>query len=407
LNETRIVSLDIGGTTAKCALINELRAPVTTEYSIEKTPTTAGYPIKTPVIELVEIGSGGGSIARIDEGGKLHVGPESAGAVPGPAVFGRGGTLPTTTDAQVLTRRLDPNNLLGGEIAPDLESCERAFEPLAKQLDLSLGEVARGVLRVANANMAGALRLVSVNKGYDPRDFTLVAFGGGGALHAAALGEALSFRKVIVPLGASVFSAWGMLVTDLRRDYLRTRITTLGKDESAAIHEAFEALADEARADFENAAVILERHADLRYRGQEHTVKIPFPELAPGAELVRVALEGFHTAHERAYSYRLDRTVELVNLHLVARVKVESAKLSELPRTGRSLSDARRSRRNVDFDELGSHEASIYDRALLEPEMAIQGPAVIEEPASTCVVPPGLTAVVDTYGNLHIAIGAA
>ena len=148
LNEPRIVSLDIGGTTAKCALINELRAPVTTDYSIEKTPTTAGYPIKIPVIELVEIGSGGGSIARIDEGGKLHVGPESAGAVPGLAVFGRGGMLPTTTDAQVLTGRLDPNNLLGGEITSDLESCERAFEPLVNQLDLSLSEVARGVLRL-------------------------------------------------------------------------------------------------------------------------------------------------------------------------------------------------------------------------------------------------------------------
>ena len=187
INEPEILALDIGGTTAKCSLIHQGRASITTDYVIEKTPTSAGYPIKTPVVDIVEIGNGGGSLAWIDAGGSLRVGPESAGSQPGPVAYGRGGTAPTTTDANLFTGRINPDAFAGGEIRPDEQAVQRAFQQLADQLDVSAMDCAHGVLQIANANMVNALKLISVNKGHDPRDFALMAFGGGGAMHAVAL----------------------------------------------------------------------------------------------------------------------------------------------------------------------------------------------------------------------------
>ena len=402
LGESNLATIDIGGTTAKCALVPGLEPRVTTDYFIEKTATEPGYPIKTPVIEIVEIGSGGGSIAAIDAGGRLRVGPESAGAVPGPAVYGRGGDRATTTDAHVLTGRIDPSNLLGGRIAGDLEQARQAFVPLANRLGVGVGTLASGVLRIANADMATALKLVSIDKGYDPRDFTLVAFGGGGALHAVALGEALRFRKVVVPRNPAVFSAWGMLVTDLRRDFVRTRITPLDESTAPALSAAFADLErgalDEVGRDSPGVELTCSRYADLRYRGQEHTVKIPFPDGAAAA------LERFHEAHERAYSYRLDQGVELVNLHVTVRGALGVAHPSPLPPGRSSVEDARTGTRTVDFDEEGRHDAAIYARALLPPGAEVSGPAILEEEASTCVLPPRRRARVDDYGHLHLTL---
>ena len=402
LGESDLATIDIGGTTAKCALVPGLEPRVTTDYFIEKTSTEPGYPIKTPVIEIVEIGSGGGSIASIDAGGRLRVGPESAGAVPGPAVYGRGGDQPTTTDANVLTGRIDAANLLGGRIAGDLQRARRAFAPLADTFGVTASVLASGVLRIANADMATALKLVSIDKGYDPRDFTLVAFGGGGALHAVALGEALRFRKVIVPRNPAVFSAWGMLVTDLRRDFVRTRITPLDESTAPILSAAFAALESDALnevgRDSPDIELTCSRYADLRYRGQEHTVKIPFPNG------IAAALESFHEAHERAYTYRLDQSVELVNLHVTVRGALGGAQQPPLPPGGSSVEDARTGTRTVDFDEEGRHETAIYQRAPLPPGAEISGPAIIEEEASTCVVPPRRLARVDDYGHLHLTL---
>lgn len=402
LGESNIATIDVGGTTAKCALVPGLEPRVTTDYFIEKSRTEPGYPIKTPVIEIVEIGSGGGSIAAIDAGRRLHVGPRSAGAVPGPAVYGRGGDQPTTTDANVLSGRIDASNLLGGRIAGDVERARRAFAPLADALGVTVGALAGGVLRIANADMATALKLVSIDKGYDPRDFTLVAFGGGGALHAVALGEALRFRKVIIPHNPAVFSAWGMLVTDLRRDFVQTRITLLTDSTAPAVSAAFadlerEALREVAQ-DSPETVLACSRYADLRYRGQEHTVKIPFPnDLAP-------TLERFHEAHERAYSFRLDQAVELVNLHVTVRGALGGAAHPRLEASGSSVEDARTGTRRVDFDADGHHDAAIYRRAKLAPGVEIAGPAIIEEEASTAVLPPGRRARVDDYGHLHLKL---
>ena len=402
LGESNLATIDIGGTTAKCALVPGLEPRVTTDYFIEKTATEPGYPIKTPVIEIVEIGSGGGSVAAIDAGGRLRVGPESAGAVPGPAVYGRGGDQPTTTDAHVLTGRIDASNLLGGRIAGDLERARRAFAPLAETLGVTAGALASGVLRIANADMATALKLVSIDKGYDPRDFTLVAFGGGGALHAVALGEALRFRKVIVPRNPAVFSAWGMLVTGLRRDFIRTRITPLDESTAPLLSAAFADLEsgalDEVGRDSPDVALTCSRYADLRYRGQEHTVKIPFPSDTAAA------LERFHEAHERAYTYRLDQGVELVNLHVTVRGALGGTHQPPLVRNGSSVENAFRGTRRVDFDEDGHLAAAIYQRALLPPGAEISGPAILEEEASTCVLPARRVARVDDYGHLHLTL---
>lgn len=407
IGEPNIIALDIGGTTAKCSLVERGQPRVTTEYRIEWSRTNPGYPIKTPVIDIVEIGNGGGSIAWLDEAASLHVGPQSAGAVPGPAAYGRGGTEPTTTDANLITGRIDPDYFLGGEITPDMDSVRRAFGKLAAQLESQIENVARGVIRIANGNMVNALKLVSLNRGHDPREFTLVAFGGGGGMHAAALAMELNIPKVIIPVNPAVFSAWGMLLTDLRRDYIRTRVTRLDSAIPAALQALFGELEALAGAEFAADGIsgdrlVLERFADMRYLGQEHTVKVRVPSGAVDARALSSAVESFHEAHEREYTYRLTSPVELVNYHVVGFGVVPKPELAKLKATGRRPEDAMRGKRTVDFDTHGVHIAAIYERSLLEPGMEIGGPAVVEEPATTIVIFPGQQAKVDDYGNLHI-----
>ena len=409
IGEPNIVTLDIGGTTAKCALIEHSQARVTTDYKIEWTRTNPGYPIKTPVIEMVEIGSGGGSIAWLDAGGKLHVGPQSAGAVPGPAAYGRGGTAPTTTDAQLVTGRINPDCFLGGDIKPDMDAVRKAFKVLMEKLSVTVEEAARGVIRIANANMVNALKLVSVNKGYDPRDFCLAAFGGGGAMHAISLAEELGFPRVIVPTNSAVFSAWSMLLTDLRRDYVRTHLVEFTDETGLIVGETFDEMSAEAIAEFSSDGIsedrlTFQRYADMRYLGQEHSVKVEFPDGMVGpVEVVEVG-SLFHEAHERLYTFRLDRPVELVNHHLVVIAEVPRPEIPKVTVTGATVDEALRGSRRVDFDESGIHEALIYERAVLEPGHEILGPAIVEEPAATLLLPPRRRLSVDSFGNLCVEL---
>lgn len=407
IGEPNIITLDIGGTTAKCSLVERGQPRVTTEYRIEWSRTNPGYPIKTPVIDIVEIGNGGGSIAWLDEADSLHVGPQSAGAVPGPAAYGLGGTAPTTTDANLITGRIDPDYFLGGEITPDMDNVRRAFGKLAAQLESQIDDVARGVIRIANANMVNALKLVSLNRGHDPREFTLVAFGGGGGLHAAALAMELNIPEIIIPINPAVFSAWGMLLTDLRRDYIRTRVTRLDSAPPADVQALFAELETLAAREFAADGIggdrlALQRFADMRYLGQEHTVKVPFPSGRVDAQAFSNAVERFHETHEREYTYRLSSLVELVNYHVVGFGLVPKPELAKLTATGRRPADVMRGRRSVDFDTHGVHTTAIYERKGLEPGMDIGGPAIVEEPATTIVVFPGQQATVDDYGNLRI-----
>ena len=409
LGEPNIIALDIGGTTAKCSLVERGQARITTDYRIEWSRTNPGYPIKTPVIDIVEIGNGGGSIAWVDQAGSLHVGPQSAGAVPGPAAYGRGGTVPTTTDANLITGRIDPAYFLGGEIQPDMANVRKAFAPLAKRLGTEIIDVAKGVIRIANANMVNALKLVSLNRGYDPREFTLMAFGGGGAMHGAALAKELNIPRVIIPLNPAVFSAWGMLLTDVRRDYIRTRVTRFDSSSAEDVTALFTDLESTAAREFAEDgiggdALVLKRYADMRYLGQEHTVKVSFPPGIVDQGLLSDPVMRFHEAHEREYTYRLTSPVELVNYHVVAFGLVSKPEVAKLERTGRSPSDALRGQREVDYDTDGVHLADIYDRALLEPGVRVGGPAIIQEPATTVVLFPGQSATVDDFGNLHIVL---
>ena len=407
IGERNLITLDIGGTTAKCSLVENGRVRVETEYKIERSRTNPGYPIQTPVVDIVEIGNGGGSIAWVDEAGALHAGPRSAGAVPGPAAYGRGGEEPTTTDANLLVGRINPDYFAGGEIEPDMENVQKAMGRLAERLGTGTEETARGIIRLANANMVNALKLVSLNRGHDPQDFTLVAFGGGGAMHAADLAEELNIRRVVVPENCATFSAWGMLRTDLRRDYLRTQAARLDSVPPEEIGHLFEQSATEAVADFESDGVgadrlIFHRHADMRYAGQEHTVKVPFPAGEVTREKLVEAERRFHEAHEREYAFRLDSPVEIVNYHLVAYGAVRKPEMAKLERTAREVADAIKGRREVDFGVHGVHTAGIYDRSFLGPGAEFLGPAVVEEPMTTVVVPPGWLTAVDQYGNLHL-----
>ncbi|WP_239018190.1 hydantoinase/oxoprolinase family protein [Sphingomonas flavalba] len=407
IDEPDLLVLDIGGTTAKCALIEDGEVKVGTDYYIERDRKRPGYPIQTPVAEIVEIGNGGGSIAWVDDGGKLHVGPRSAGARPGPAAYGRGGDQPTTTDANLLLGRIDPATFVGGEVVPDWAAIDGAFAPLARRLEMDNAQLAAGIVRIANANMVNALRLVSTNKGYDPRDFALLVCGGGGAMHGVALAEELGVRHVIVPVNSSAFSAWGMLLSDLRRDYLRTSLVDLDDGARAQVEALFSELEATATADFaEDGAQNpprFERFADMRYLGQEHTVKVPMA----GADTLAALIDRFHALHEKRYTYRLDGAVQLVNAHLVALIEVPKPSLPERPATGAPLATARIGSRRVSFDRQGAHDAAIYDGLALEPGMAFAGPAVVQEPSATLVVPPGHGVSIDRFGNYHVHLGAA
>lgn len=409
IGEPNLIVLDIGGTTAKCTLIENGEFKVTTEYYIERDRRHPGYPVQTPVSEIVEIGNGGGSIAWIDVGGKLHVGPRSAGAMPGPAAYGRGGKEPTTTDANLVLGRIDPDSFVGGEVTPDWEAVDGAFKPLCETLDMTTAELARGVVRIANANMTNALRLVSTNKGHDPREFALMAFGGGGAMHAVALAEELKVPRVIIPVNSSVFSAWGMLLADLRRDYIRTRLTALVPANAMEIREAYDSIARDAVQDFARDGVHGAPHfsslADLRYLGQEHTVSVPFEIETDGPDGFAALAERFHAAHEKRYTYRLDNAIQIVNFHVVATVPVAKPQLAKRAVTGRKVEDTFIKTRQVDYDQHGVHDAAIHDGLRMEPGMLLVGPAVIQEPSVTLVVPPGKRVTLDDYGNYHIHLG--
>jgi N-methylhydantoinase A len=405
--EPNLIALDIGGTTAKCSLIEGGRIRVVSDYWFERSRRSAGYPITVPVVDLVEIGAGGGSIAQVDEFGKLHVGPESAGAVPGPASYGRGGEAATTTDANLVLGRINPQWFCGGEIEADMDAVARVLRPVAGALGVEPVEAARGIVRVANNNMVNALKLVSVNRGYDPRDFTLVAFGGGGGLHAVALAAELGVRKVVVPRAAEVFSAWGMLMGDLRRDYFVTRLSPMSPESNGRLDELLAEVSESALALFDAERVPRDRvsflrYGSLRYENQEHAVEVLLPD---GALDVADVLERFHDAYEREYTYRLPAGVELIGVHVVAVADVGKLEPAPLPSNGATIDDALKGRRTVDYGLEGVHDAEIYEGELLPPGARFTGPAIVESLGSTVVVHPGNAVAVDAYGSLVIEVG--
>ena len=405
IGEKNIIAFDIGGTTAKCSLIENGEVKVSTDYYIERDSRHAGYPIKTPVVDIVEIGNGGGSIAWIDPAGSLKVGPQSAGAFPGPIAYGQGGKEPTTTDANLLTGRLSPKNF---DYEVDMEAVKSTIQSkIGSRFEMSAEEAALGIIRIANSNMLNALKLISIRKGHNPKEFTLLAFGGGGSMHAPALALELGVKKVVVPIASPVFSAWGMLLTDLRHDYIKTYIKRMNELTLEEINDAWIAIEAQALHHFEDEGMTAEqvefhRFADMRYLGQEHTVKVPVDNDMWTDASKQKAIEDFHKLHEKNFTFKLEEAqTEIVNLHLTAFGKVEKPEIKKQIKAG-TLQSAYKEEREVYFENEGWLTTNVYDREKLPTNEVLRGPAIIEEKAAVTVIYKQQQLHADEYGNLII-----
>ncbi|MBI3976964.1 MAG: hydantoinase/oxoprolinase family protein [Chloroflexi bacterium] len=416
-----VLSLDMGGTTAKAGMVQNGQPRVTKEYEVGNIAHTGGvgqarfggYPIRTPVIDLVEIGAGGGSIAWVDPGGILRVGPQSAGADPGPVCYNRGGTEPTVTDANLALGRLNPRYFLGGEIELDVEAARRAIEErCAKPLGLDVTTAAHGIIEIANAAMTNALRIVSIQRGYDPREFVLVAFGGAGPAHANRLAEEMFVPVTVIPMSPGITSAMGLLVTDLKHDYSITRIVRTDRLDLAEINGIYRKQEQEGAAMLARERVPADemefvRQVDMRYVGQSYELTVP----VPGGELTRAHInqivERFHVEHDRAYGRAApEEPTEFVNLRLTAVGSIAKPRLRELSPNGAQPADALKEHRKVYFAEAAGYvSCPIYDRYHLARGARLAGPAIVEEMDSTTVIHPGFFAEVDRFGNLLLQKG--
>lgn len=407
IGESNIIAFDIGGTTAKCSLIENGEMKVSTDYYIEKSSFQAGYPVRIPVVDIVEIGNGGGSIAWIDEVGSLKVGPQSAGSRPGPIAYGQGGTEPTTTDANLLTGRLSPENF---DYSVNLSKIEEAIkEKIGNPFSMTAVEAALGIIRIANANMLNALKLISIRKGHDPRQFTMVAFGGGGSMHAAALAKEIGIKKVVIPFASAVFSAWGMLMTDLRQDQVITYNRAFSNIDFMELDAQWTMIENDLQQRYVEDGVIenivFSRFVDVRYVGQEHTVKVPVPSGEWDAEIVDEIIEQFHMLHEKNYTFRLqDTACEIVSLHVTAFGQVRKPELSKHWQNG-AINEALKEVRPVYYDQEGWVDTPVYARHLLPTNQIITGPAIVEEKASVTIIEKGQSIFADEYRNLIINTG--
>lgn len=402
-----LITLDMGGTSTDVALLRQGKPTLASESEL------AGEVIRAAMLDITTIGAGGGSIAWADEGGRLKVGPQSAGADPGPACYGRGGTQPTVTDANLVLGYLGTDAFLGGRMRLDRAAAEAAVDRLAAELGLSRLETAHGIFRIANANMLRAIRLVSVERGLDPRRFALLAFGGAGPVHAAALAAELDIPRVIVPRNPGNFSAFGLLVADLSRDAVRTQLTPLRPEALDGIRQVYvdlEAqLIEQFAADgFDPGQVVFRRSVDARYVGQAYEVNVTVPVglLAPSD--VGALEEAFHAAHAERYGHSAPgEPVELVNFRAIATVPTAKPAFPRLERTDSDGAAARIGERPAWFDGSGDPVPTpVLDRDQLDAGVVLTGPAIIEEPGATTVLLPGQRAEVDDLGNIVIAVGA-
>jgi len=396
------IGLDMGGTSCDVSLVYGGESHVTKDWYIEY-----GYPICFPSIEVLTIGAGGGSLAWIDEAGSLHNGPQSAGANPGPACYGQGSDKPTNTDANVFLGRLG-TGLAGGAINLDAAAAENSVRThTAEALGMSVPEAAKAIISVANANMADAVRVISIRRGHDPRDFALVAFGGAGALHGAALAKELAIPVVIVPPSPGITSAMGCLLVDIRHDLATTYLTLVDDADAGAIEQEFVALEKEAveRLNAESVPpenMILQRSIDMRYQGQWRSLGIP---IAGKVTSVGDTVAAFHNAHEREYNYRREEApVEIYRLNLTAVGTTPKAELAKHKTNGNAL-PAPKTKRPVWFDENDDAvDTPIYERDDLPAGVTVDGPAIIEQVDSTTVVPPGVKAEIDPWLNIRMRI---
>ena len=405
-----VISFDMGGTSNDVCLIKDGRPRVTADSKIES------HPVMVPMVAIHSIGAGGGSLAWIDSVGALNVGPKSAGAEPGPVCYGRGGTEPTVTDANVVLGRVAPEPFLPENMKLDVEAARRAIrEKVGDPLSLDLWHAATGILDIVNVKMAMAVRTVTVQRGLDPKDFALFAFGGAGPMHACFVARELGIDKVVVPIAPGQFSALGILGSDIRHDLVRTAPAGSDALHRSFIQEQFDALETEARSVLAKEGVseddfLFLRSVDIRYVGQEYTVNVPLSDGPVNDASVRKACSDFHKFHEVTYSHsKPDEPIELVNLRLAAigrRPKVELPKIAaggEEP-----FSSARAGSTEICFDAAhGFTEAAVWDRRALLAGNKITGPAIVADPGATTVVPPEFRCSVSPHGNMVIDVPEA
>jgi N-methylhydantoinase A len=408
-----LLSFDMGGTTAKASLIRDGQYETTAEYEVggeasgNRTMNGTGHPIRVPVIDLAEVSAGGGSIAWVDRAGALRVGPRSAGAVPGPSCYGRGGEEPTVTDCNLLLGYLDRGSLLAGDLPIDYGAAERAVvQRLAEPLQVTPRTAAAAVIDVVNNAMAEALKIVSVERGHDPREFTLAAFGGAGPMHAAALAEELGMASVMCPPIPGAFSALGLVGSDLKRDYVRTVYTTTATAVPAELEAAFQRLEEEGaamldRAHVEPARRRFLRSIDARYVRQSYELSVPAPPRPLDASGLASIAEAFHARHRRAYGHdNRSEPVQLVSLRLAAIGTIAPLRLRQTPAAPGT--DPLKGRRAVWFGG-ARHPAAIFDRARMPAGFTMAGPAVIESLESTILLPPHWRGHADENGFVWLA----
>jgi N-methylhydantoinase A len=406
VGDADILYFDVGGTTAKCSLIRHGRPQLTPSYRLERSRLSPGYPIQVPVVDIVEIGAGGGSIAWLDDTGRLHVGPRSAGSNPGPVCYARGGQAPTVTDAKLVIGILDPDNFAGGQMKLDLRAAQSAFGPIAEALGKSIEAAALAVVRIAEASMIDALKLVTVERGHDPRDLSFVVSGGAGPMLAARLGRELRVKSTIIPVYPGIFSAWGMLAAHPRVDLRRTFFGRVNDDVLSDVAEVFDALVGEAVVHFgvsKRQDLSLHYRLEARYKGQEHSVATAFePNWTPDRYL-----QAFHDAHETAFTFKLpEAPVEITNVHLQAELLSRVVNLAPVADEGRSLETALKGTRMVFIDEdTGWVKCDVLNREKISVDEAIDGPLLIEEATTTSLVLPGQTLTVNRSGLLIINEG--
>jgi N-methylhydantoinase A len=396
-----LIGVDMGGTSFDVSLIVEGVVDQATQLSLH------GHPILTPMVRIHTIGAGGGSVAWV-EGGGLRVGPRSAGAQPGPACYGRGGTEPTVTDANVVLGRVDPDTFLGGRMRLNYQAAREAVEALASQFDLTTQAMADGICRVVNANMANAIRSITVEQGLDPREFTLVAMGGAGPMHALFLAEELEIQRVVIPRSPGTFSAAGMLQTDIQHDVVQTMYRRVDETSTQHVEATFETVERRATRILSHDGVPHERmrlvrSAEMRYVGQEYAVHVLFPDNAIDNAALAAMPGLFHAAHAARYGHSNPReAVEYVNLRVTAIGRIDKPDLASGQSQLQRGVPVPASTRPIVFDG-GVHQTPIYARALLQPGHHLEGPAVIEESSCTTVIPPGSTVNVDTLHNLVVS----
>ncbi|GAB6171432.1 hydantoinase/oxoprolinase family protein [Paradesulfitobacterium aromaticivorans] len=397
------IGLDMGGTSTDISLMYNGQVRVTKEWNIEY-----GYPIMFPSIEVLTIGAGGGSIAWVDEGGSMRNGPQSAGADPGPACYLKGGTEPTNTDANLVLGRLD-TKLLAGDMTIDKEAAEKAIkEKIADPFNYSVVEAANAIVKVANANMCDAMKLISIRRGYDPREFALVAFGGGGSLHAAYLAREMEIPTVIVPRYPGITSAMGCLLVDVRHDLSKTYLVDAKTVSIEDLEKVYAELEREGKELLEAEGTPPEnmqflRFADMRYAGQWRSLTVP---VANPISSLEETLETFHSEHQREYAWSShEQGVEIYVLRVTAVGLVPKPNLPKYPKGG-DAEDALIGTRPVFFEEAGGFiETKIYNREGLPAGAILNGPVIVEQLDSTVVVPPGVKAEVDEYLNIIMQIG--